>query len=360
MSHATILVIQNPGDPPLDQLMHPYWELDLKYEDLIKDPRAVFQKEYTIAELQEKMDSVNKEHAENRESKEKFQDYQLKIYDTLEQFAKDYCGTHFDEKTQSYGYYSNPNAKWDWYSLGGRWTGRLKLKKGAKGLIGRSGLMTEPAPPGTADSATVKDIDPECLKTVHTWAVLKEGKWIERAEMGWFGMSGDAHDTYIPPIITEDELINQLSSYDHLSFNYTMETILLEMERLNNYYLSDHNADRQHSWQTKSPVMGEPPLIYQKFPKGGSEEDFRDFYITMQEKGLCYCVRYIMEVLNLINKNYTYDPQAKQFNLKSNMDHSELGKNDVISTIGWNSSYYDRFIKNLAPDSIISIIDYHI
>lgn len=34
-----------------------------------------------------------------------------------------------DEETGKKGYWSNPNTKWDWYSVGGRWTGYFKLKK---------------------------------------------------------------------------------------------------------------------------------------------------------------------------------------------------------------------------------------
>jgi hypothetical protein len=36
---------------------------------------------------------------------------------------------------------TNPNSKWDWWELGGRWKGFLKLKDGANGNDGRSGLM---------------------------------------------------------------------------------------------------------------------------------------------------------------------------------------------------------------------------
>ena len=36
---------------------------------------------------------------------------------------------------------TNPNAKWDWYCVGGRWTGFLRLKDGAKGELGRPGVF---------------------------------------------------------------------------------------------------------------------------------------------------------------------------------------------------------------------------
>lgn len=34
----------------------------------------------------------------------------------------------WDEKQGDYGYWYNPNAKWDWWTVGGRWSGLLHLK----------------------------------------------------------------------------------------------------------------------------------------------------------------------------------------------------------------------------------------
>lgn len=41
-----------------------------------------------------------------------------------------------------YEYWTNPNAKWDWFEIGGRWSNRLRLKSGER-----------------ADSALLNDID---------------------------------------------------------------------------------------------------------------------------------------------------------------------------------------------------------
>jgi hypothetical protein len=55
---------------------------------------------------------------------------------------------------------TNPNKKWDWYELGGRWTGKFKLKLDATtGRLGRPGLMTDVGHIGTADQAIKRDID---------------------------------------------------------------------------------------------------------------------------------------------------------------------------------------------------------
>lgn len=56
---------------------------------------------------------------------------------------------------------TNPNKKWDWWTVGGRWSGFLKLKSGATGERGRPGLMGSCADdgPGRADVARKGDID---------------------------------------------------------------------------------------------------------------------------------------------------------------------------------------------------------
>lgn len=36
---------------------------------------------------------------------------------------------------------TNPNCKWDWYVIGGRWQGFLKLKEGRTGEVGELSLL---------------------------------------------------------------------------------------------------------------------------------------------------------------------------------------------------------------------------
>lgn len=168
---------------------------------------------------------------------------------------------------------TNPNKQWDWWVIGGRWSGFLKLKKGAHGELGNKGLMGSCANdgPGRADHAAKGAIDFEGMRkeagdeaaerwdkaaAIHggkTWgpwslvgprtgyddvarktyneqpavqalrkafdnpfhdidqyltprdqfiqqardkatvlyAVVKDGKWIAKGEMDWFGMSDD-------------------------------------------------------------------------------------------------------------------------------------------------------------------------
>lgn len=56
---------------------------------------------------------------------------------------------------------TNPNRKWDWWVVGGRGSGYLKLKDGAVGELGDKGIMGSCADdgPGRADIALKRDID---------------------------------------------------------------------------------------------------------------------------------------------------------------------------------------------------------
>lgn len=159
------------------------------------------------------------------------------IYPTFEEFMKEYKGARFDEEQKDWGYWENPNAKWDWYSIGGRWKGLLKAKAG---IHGESSLVM----PIRCSSAKVKDIDftpdkTEYEKALRWWevviedsplrpgekkedffnfykkeylinryknketyarikssfttyaVVLPDGTWCEKGQMGWFGCSSE-------------------------------------------------------------------------------------------------------------------------------------------------------------------------
>jgi len=63
---------------------------------------------------------------------------------------------------------TNPNKQWDWWEVGGRWSGFFKLKPGADGELGRRGLMgsCRNEGPGHADSAMKGAIDFEAMRDV--------------------------------------------------------------------------------------------------------------------------------------------------------------------------------------------------
>lgn len=93
----------------------------------------------------------------------------------------------------------NPQSKWDWYQIGGRWSGMIKLKENAiSGVSGEKSWANENEviPSNMVDSALAEDIDweHESMKDFGTFAVLVNGNWYERGQMGWWGMVSDEKD----------------------------------------------------------------------------------------------------------------------------------------------------------------------
>lgn len=72
---------------------------------------------------------------------------------------------------------TNPNYKWDWWTVGGRYTGLLLLKDGRR-----------------VDTARKSEID--CNdETFSVFAFVYNREWHERGKMGWFASVSDEKDS---------------------------------------------------------------------------------------------------------------------------------------------------------------------
>lgn len=89
-----------------------------------------------------------------------------KLYKTLGDFAEEEYGMSYDEEHNGYGYSYNPNAFWDWYSIGGRWSDLFLVKEDCEEYsIGEKSWMYQ-------------DKEFECPKG-YKWAVAARKKDIE-------------------------------------------------------------------------------------------------------------------------------------------------------------------------------------
>lgn len=191
MSHFTVLVI---GENIEDQL-NPFWELDLSHEDLINDPRAEFFEQTSIEDLENEFENFKLEGHD-------------KEYKSVKEFAEEWNGYFLNKEGTAYGYYKNPNAKWDWYSVGGRWSGFFKLKMGRTGKVGTKGLGAKVSELGYVDSAYLGDIDIEGMRK----EVAEKARIHYRNIEEIFGGS-------IPKIdILWEDIIDE-STYSHLSID---------------------------------------------------------------------------------------------------------------------------------------------
>ena len=110
-------------------------------------------------------------------------------YESIDELADRYFG--YIMKDGRYGHFHNPNAQWDWYVIGGRWTGELATKS-----------VTSKSPPKQCDSAKIKDIDFNHISAEsgegcwRTFAMINlDGEWHDQGKMGWFGISDATTDS---------------------------------------------------------------------------------------------------------------------------------------------------------------------
>ena len=109
-------------------------------------------------------------------------------YDSIDNFAEEWFG--YEKNNNKYGYYNNKNAKWDWYSLGGRWAGFFKLKLDTEGKQGHhaakectkiDGTHVEDLPVYKVDQCKKGDIDIEGMKLeAKIDALLRYQEFIEK------------------------------------------------------------------------------------------------------------------------------------------------------------------------------------
>lgn len=154
MSHFTVLVI---GDNFEDQLA-PYHEFECTGENdqYVQDVDVTEEMNKSISEGESIEDALGYYGLED------------KIVDDESKVEKvgNTCAHKFgyaivkDNKLIKAVNRTNPNRKWDWYQVGGRWSGFLKLKEGATGQNGRrSWANPGENDAGYCDQARKCDID---------------------------------------------------------------------------------------------------------------------------------------------------------------------------------------------------------
>lgn len=154
MSHFTVLVI---GDN-VEKALQPFHEYECTG---IEDEHVKF------VEATENLEEEYEKHKED--------------YDSLEQFVEDYYG--YEKRDDKWGRMTNPNAKWDWWVIGGRWSGSyFKVKHGAQGIAeGQPGVFGNET---GIDVIRVGDIDWEAMRGE---AEERAKKYFEKLEAAFGG-----------------------------------------------------------------------------------------------------------------------------------------------------------------------------
>lgn len=195
MSHFTVGVIHKPSQD-IDEMLAPFYEcLDTEFIDCTEEVEDAYRNSARImwktadGQMHETRDDMFKILISDDEyynlpaniprttdfnagkslyykyipesfGAEKVEVPYSEIYPTIEEFAESYYG--YGEYDGCFGYWVNPQAKWDWYEVGGRWNGMLKLKPGCEGVMGFDGVFgrrEEYDDDMRCSEARIKDID---------------------------------------------------------------------------------------------------------------------------------------------------------------------------------------------------------
>ncbi len=217
MSHFTVGVLVDRKGKKLEELLAPYQENNM----------GDCPKEYL--KFNECRQDEIEEYKEHKDE-----------YKNLDEFMYEYHGYKKNEETGKYGYWENPNAKWDWYQVGGRWRNSLLMKDGSKcnctelknidwdtmkdKSIKNAEKIWDSNPQGIERyfSGIEKDDTRESYisrqSEFTTYAVITpDGEWHSKGKMGWFGFSSE----------TSEESTNwNLSFYDRFIKDSDQDLIL--------------------------------------------------------------------------------------------------------------------------------------
>lgn len=235
MSHFTVLVI---GPDPEKQLA-PYQE----------NNAGDCPKEYL--EFHDVEEKYRKQY-EEISHKEK--------YATFEEFMKDRAGyKEKDKVTGKYGYWENPNAKWDWYAFEGHWRGFFKLKHpNRKTVLGSLGAFCN-LPEFDSDQALKKDIDFEGMEEAEVQRAKEKYEMVERLfggeipkiEHRWKDIINEKNEKYNkefyrtqPALMKKEELRKQCYPENTCPFSKEERKILVWLD------LEDYQCSKEEYIQT--------------------------------------------------------------------------------------------------------------
>lgn len=133
------------------------------------------------------------------------------IYPTFEDYMREYLNEDRDAETGRYGYWENPNAKWDWYEEGGRFmqfcrealggscvrVGEIKFDPEKERRKAEEEWEEQKDSPlwqlmcrGLSKEQYIESAGYLSFRA----CVTPDGEWHEVGEMGWWGMSSETAD----------------------------------------------------------------------------------------------------------------------------------------------------------------------
>lgn len=205
MSHFSVYVFQNKDSKSIEEMLAPY------DEELVVAPYIKYTKAQAIAKIRKEIEDYKNgfyaEYIKDPDAyKEKYNpndnhiDYLENVFPKKLKWTDKECYEDMrrwyeeddeciDNEGNIWSTY-NPNSKWDWYEVGGRWNNCIITKDGNK-----------------TDEDLISEVDFD--KTPTPFAFIDPfGRWYERGEMGWWAIVSNEKDDW------EDQYRNFISSLD--------------------------------------------------------------------------------------------------------------------------------------------------
>jgi hypothetical protein len=248
------------------------------------------------------------------------------LYPNFDDYVKEEEGmerVEDEDGEMRYGYYTNPNSKWDWYQIGGRWAGMLRLREGAK-------LRREPEPSWGWSEEDKKE--------------LMDGKKADMArkrEIDWEGMMQEGRQNF-------------LNHWDKAAMACGID------ER-------GHIKQPAQSWealvarvQAKEITIDDAREIYRAQPEvvafnetklGGWNGSVSDYDCTRDEYGERGASDAISTFAVLLDGEWHERGSMGWWGMSSETDEQARA---------WQESFYDAYIKNLPDNAMITVVDCHI
>jgi hypothetical protein len=238
----------------------------------------------------------------------------------MEEMVKDYFG--YEQKDGKYGYMHNPQAKWDWWSLGGRWRGLLPVKDVTKATQGLPGVFGErKTEANTADATKFSNLDIERIDRLmeeqinNFWAEYQ--KWLEIKNAG----------------ALEDE--------NNIEVRFAMHG---DLEAMGLARIVKDSA----------PILDPDGSV-------AKDKNGRDRYtkaewayddLTEDELRTKFKWRFGFGTYAVLD-----DEGWKE---KGKMGWFGTSSDTIEDRIEWGSNYVDKFLRNEDPDTIVAVVDCHI
>lgn len=291
MSHFTVLVIGPKTDEELQSALAPYEEWGCRGVNPITEPDDPISP-YLV--FKDTTDEIKDEY-KNLENKTT----------TFEEYAREDGYLQHPKDSNVWGYWNNPNGYWDWWVVGGRWSGRLINKN-----IQESTNIDDDRR-WDEDVASGRRVN---YLRVGDAYLGKNDKWYEKALLEW---------------------------------EYNVERVPKEY-----FEIDEKDIDKlREVWREYEATIPEDIreklgfLLY--MPSYYTER-----YNSAEEYANC---RSTFTTHAVITQDGKWHHIGKMGWFGAN-DEDNGPRSEVL----WALSYYDRFIKDLEPDTVLTIVDCHV